>query len=58
MEYCDDCGGEISPGIRYVVESLPCDIASANTGESATMCRECFTKFLGVQSCNGATSSV
>ena len=35
-EYCDDCGCRVYPKARCVVESLPCDIASANEGESAT----------------------
>jgi hypothetical protein len=41
-EYCDDCGCRVYPKARCVVESLPCDIASANEGESATLCRRCY----------------
>ena len=41
-EYCDDCGCRVYPKARCVVESLPCDIVSANEGESATLCRRCY----------------
>ena len=41
-EYCDHCGDElINFTDRCVVESLPCDIDSANKGESATLCSSC-----------------
>ena len=41
-EYCDHCGDElINFTDRCVVESLPCDIDSANKGESATLCCSC-----------------
>lgn len=42
MEYCDDCGCRLYPAARCVIESLPCDISSANVGESATLCRRCY----------------
>ena len=38
-EHCDSCGCRVYSQARYVVESLPCDVASANVGESATLCR-------------------
>jgi chromosome segregation ATPase len=41
-EYCDHCGDElINFTDRCVVESLPCDIDSANKSESATLCCSC-----------------
>jgi hypothetical protein len=39
--YCDNCGEQIPTGTAYIFEHLPCDIASANTGESATVCSKC-----------------
>tara|TARA_Y100000310_G_scaffold290417_1_gene317580 strand:+ start:65 stop:250 length:186 start_codon:yes stop_codon:yes gene_type:complete len=44
-EYCDNCGELVYKGgqnERCVVTTLPCDIDSANEGESATLCKECF----------------
>jgi hypothetical protein len=41
-EHCDDCGCRVYPKARCVVQSLPCDVASANVGESATLCRRCY----------------
>jgi hypothetical protein len=46
-EYCDDCGCHLHLAARCVVESLPCDIASANEGESATLCRRCYSIVTG-----------
>jgi hypothetical protein len=46
-EYCDDCGYRVYPKARCVVESLPRDIASANAGESATLCRRCYSIVTG-----------
>ena len=42
MEYCDNCG-EPLPNIddRNIVPNLPCDVASANKGESAILCGKC-----------------
>lgn len=39
--FCDDCGKELPITERCIVTNLPRDIASANRGESATMCRDC-----------------
>ena len=44
IEFCDDCGIGLDPAERCVVESLRRDTASANTGESATLCPKCFLK--------------
>ena len=53
-EYCDNCGelvykddgmlitGGCEQNERCVVTTLPCDINSANEGESATLCKGCF----------------
>jgi hypothetical protein len=46
--FCDDCGKELPITERCAVANLPRDISSANRGESATMCRDCFCK-LGEQ---------
>ena len=41
-EHCDSCGCRVNAKAKMVVESLPCDVASANVGESATLCRRCY----------------
>ena len=41
MEYCDNCAKELDVQTRCAVESLNVDIASANKGESATLCPTC-----------------
>ena len=38
-EHCDSCGCRVHAKARCVVEELPCDVASANVGESATLWR-------------------
>lgn len=45
IQYCDNCA-EPLPYIddRYIVPELPCDIASANEGESAVLCLKCYTE--------------
>lgn len=40
--FCDNCGCKVYESTRCLVESLPCNIASANEGESATLCPDCF----------------
>lgn len=40
--WCDHCGRESE---LVPVDSLPCDIASANKGESAHLCHDCHEKF-------------
>ena len=39
--YCDSCGDPIECGNEFFYDEIPCDIASANKGESATLCRKC-----------------
>jgi len=39
--YCDHCGIPLV-WEKYYIESLPCDIESANKGESACLCRKCY----------------
>ena len=39
--WCDSCGDAIEIGNEFFYSDLPCDIASANKGESATVCRKC-----------------
>jgi hypothetical protein len=39
--WCDSCGDAIEIGNEFFYSDLPCDIASANAGESATVCRKC-----------------
>ncbi len=39
--WCDDCGDAIEKGNEFFYAELPCDITSANKGESATVCRKC-----------------
>ena len=39
--FCDNCGEEIPNGMENYFYSLPQDIASANAGESATVCSKC-----------------
>jgi len=42
MEWCDNCGASL-PDVedRCIVPELPCDVASANKGESAILCALC-----------------
>jgi hypothetical protein len=41
--FCDNCAKSL-PHLtgRFVIEELPCDIASANKGESALLCYVCY----------------
>ena len=39
--WCDSCADPIEIGNEFFYSDLPCDIASANKGESATVCRKC-----------------
>jgi hypothetical protein len=39
--WCDSCADPIECGNEFFYAELPCDIASANAGESATVCRKC-----------------
>lgn len=49
--WCDDCGDAIEKGNEFFYAELPCDIASANRGESATVCRKC-DKRIEADCCN------
>ena len=39
--WCDSCSDPIECGNEFFYDEVPCDIASANAGESATVCRKC-----------------
>jgi hypothetical protein len=39
--WCDSCADPIEIGNEFFYSDLPCDIASANKGESGTVCRKC-----------------
>ena len=39
--FCDDCGELTKPEDLYFYAELPCDVHSANKGESATICSKC-----------------
>jgi hypothetical protein len=41
-EFCDDCGTPVSRAERCVVGTLPRAVSSANAGESATLCSDCY----------------
>ena len=44
LYFCDnDCEkGELKEKDCYFVETLPCDIRTANKGESAVLCKDCY----------------
>lgn len=44
MFFCDDCGRKIRSTESFVYGNLPCDIDSANAGESAVVCHACNDK--------------
>jgi hypothetical protein len=39
--WCDSCANPIEVGNEFFYCDIPCDIASAKKGESATICRKC-----------------
>lgn len=41
VTWCDACGEPVAPGERVTWDALPCDVAAANAGESATTCPRC-----------------
>lgn len=49
--WCDSCGDAIEIGNEFFYSELPCDVASANKGESATVCRKC-DKRIEADCCN------
>ena len=44
MFFCDDCGRKIRSTESFIYGNLPCDIDSANAGESAVVCHACNEK--------------
>ena len=42
--FCDDCGRKIRSAESFIYGNLPCDIDSANAGESAVVCHACNEK--------------
>jgi hypothetical protein len=54
VEYCDNCGEMVFNGrvdLRYNVSCLPANVASANIGESATLCKDCFENLPSCEDC-------
>lgn len=39
--YCDECGDIIPVGKGFHYSHLPCNITSANKGESGSLCQKC-----------------
>ena len=56
--YCDDCGDKLAKGSENWVSKLPANIASANAGESAVLCKKCFDKVTTKESVDDAVNSV
>jgi len=48
--YCDDCGEHTPTAERYIVHEVRHDITSANTGESAQLCKRCAADHVEVES--------
>lgn len=42
--FCDDCGRKVRSEESFIYGNLPCDIDSANAGESAVVCHACNEK--------------
>ena len=42
--FCDDCGRKVRSEESFIYGNLPCDIDSANAGESAVVCHVCNEK--------------
>jgi predicted RNase H-like nuclease (RuvC/YqgF family) len=42
--FCDNCGMKVLPADSFIYGELPCDIDSANAGESAVVCHACDEK--------------
>ena len=45
-EFCDECGYPLPIAKAHIVPSLPRGIHSANKGESAILCGECFVEVM------------
>lgn len=44
MTYCDDCGRECRTEEMRHIQRIPTAVSSANAGESASLCRICWTE--------------
>ena len=44
MFFCDNCGMKVLSADSFIYGELPCDVASANAGESAVVCHACNEK--------------
>ena len=44
--YCDDCGENLAACDSYPIERLPRRVWSANVGESAILCKQCYRKVI------------
>lgn len=42
--FCDDCAKEFDTRNMIPVEELKCNVTSANMGESAILCTQCYNK--------------
>lgn len=42
--YCDDCAEEFDARNMIPIEKLKWDVTSANKGESAILCTQCYNK--------------
>ena len=42
--FCDNCGRKVRSAESFIYGNLPCDIDSANAGESAVVCHACNEK--------------
>jgi hypothetical protein len=42
--FCDNCGMKVLSADSFIYGELPCDIDSANAGESAVVCHACHVK--------------
>jgi RecJ-like exonuclease len=54
ITYCDNCGEVIPEGHGCFFSSITVPVASANVGESASLCEACFGS-LGVTTCGSCT---
>jgi hypothetical protein len=47
LYFCDnDCGAEFTSNEAYFVEKLPCNVKTANKGESAVLCKYCYDNLI------------
>ena len=45
MYYCDHCGEDDRVENMYPIEHLDVDVHSANKGESAVLCEDCYALY-------------